>query len=207
MLADIYIISVSDSAIHTVAAELRLKDRIIVHTAAAVSKDVLAVSSENYGVLYPLQTLTKDNPVIPSIPVLIDGNNVATKKTLTEFATGFAENLQIANDTERLKLHVAAIFLNNFTNYVFTLLEGYLKKEELKFNILYPLIEETITRIKTNSPANLQTGPAVREDFVTIEKHKEILEGYPELKVLYNELTDCILSYYNRNTVLSSNQQ
>jgi len=205
--ADIYIIAVSDSSIQSVATQLKLKDKIVVHTAAAVSKNVLAASSENFGVLYPLQTLIKDMPSIPPVPVLVDGNNEATKKVLIKFSSGWAENVQVADDEERLKLHVAAVFVNNFTNYIFTITEEYCRKEQLKFNLLYPLIEETITRLKINPPSGLQTGPAVREDYSTIAKHNEILTNYPELKKFYNLFTQSIISFYNKKDGLNDNLQ
>lgn len=203
--ADIYIIAVSDSSVYSVAGNLKLTDKIVVHTAAAVSKDVLAACSENFGVLYPLQTLKKELPSIPAIPVLIDGNNETTKKALIEFSSGWAEYVQVANDEERLKFHVAAVFANNFTNYIFTITEEYCTKEQLKFNILYPLIEETITRLKLNSPSVVQTGPAVRADFVTIEKHKQILQNHPRLQNLYSILTDRIMSFNAKNKTSGDN--
>ena len=194
LTADIYIIAVSDSSVASVANQLKLKDKIVVHTAAALPLNILAASSRNFGVLYPLQTLVKEMSSMPSVPVLIDASNEATKKTLMKFAADWAERVQIANDEERLKLHIAAVFVNNFTNYIFTLAEEYCKKENLKFNMLYPLIEETATRIKSQSPAVVQTGPAVRKDNQTIEKHLQLLKGHPEMQNLYKFLTDKILS-------------
>lgn len=196
--ADLYIIAVSDSSVPSVAGRLKLNDKMVVHTAAAVSKDVLAECSENYGVLYPLQTLVKEANLIPPIPVLVDGNNETTKKALAAFSSDWAERVQFANDETRLKLHVAAVFVNNFTNYIFTVAEEYCKKEQLKFNLLYPLIEETITRLKSQSPAILQTGPAARKDFQTIEKHKQMLKNQPEIQKLYDFLTDKILEADNK---------
>lgn len=205
--ADVYLMAVSDSSIEFIAAQLKLKDKIVVHTAAAVSKNVLAACSENFGVLYPLQTLIKEMPYLPPVPVLIDGNNEATKKVLIKFSSGWAENVQVADDEERLKLHIAAVFVNNFTNYIFTITEEYCRKEQLKFNLLYPLIEETIARLKINHPSLLQTGPAVREDYRTIAKHNEILTNYPELKDFYTLFTDNIVSFYNKKNALSKNRQ
>ena len=205
--ADIYIIAVSDTAISTVASQLKLNNKIVVHTAAAVSKDVLAGCSENYGVIYPLQTLTKETASIPPIPVLIDGNNDITKKTLKEFATDWADTVKVAGDEERLKLHVGAVFASNFSNYLFTVVEQYCTKEQLKFSLLYPLIEETITKLKTFNPAAAQTGPAIRKDYTTIQKHKDVLQNYPELNDLYNLLTNSIISFYDRNSTLSSNEE
>ncbi len=198
LFGDIYIIAVSDSVIPAVALQLKLKNKVVVHTAAAVSKNVLAISSENYGVIYPLQTLVKERSSLPSIPVLVDGNNETTKKELIEFSSDWSDHVATASDDERLKLHVAAVFVSNFSNYLFTIGEQFCKEERLKFSLLYPLIEETVERLKSDSPSANQTGPAVREDYLTIEKHKKILESYPEIGDLYSVLTNSIISFYNK---------
>lgn len=206
LLADVYIIAVSDAAIASVASQVKLKNKIVVHTSASISKDVLAGCSENFGVVYPLQTLLKEMEATPSIPVLIDGNNEPTKKNLKEFTADWAETVRTADDEERLKLHVAAVFVSNFSNYLFTVAEQYCRKEQLKFNLLYPLIEETIKRLKTQSPSAVQTGPAVREDYVTIEKHNELLKDDPKLSNWYKILTNSIISFHDKNKTLSSNE-
>lgn len=199
MFADIYIIAVLDSAIYFVASNLKLETRIVVHTAAAVSKNVLATCSKNFGVIYPLQTLIKETAALPSIPVLIDGNNETTKQNLAHFSSGWADHVVPAGDEERLKMHIAGVFVSNFTNYLFSVTEEYCRKERLKFKLVYPLIEETVQRLKFHSPSAVQTGPAVRKDYVTIEKHKKVLETYPELCNIYNLLTTSIESFYSRN--------
>ncbi len=199
LLADIYIIAVSDSGIQAVASQLKLKNRIVVHTAAAVSKDVLAICSKNFGVIYPLQTLIKEMTSIPFIPVLIDGNNETIKQELIKFSSDWADQVVPACDEERLKLHVAAVFVSNFTNYLYNVAEQYCRKEQLKFILLYPLIKETIQILKSHSPSAVQTGPAVRKDFLTIKKHIKIIESYPELTGLYNILTSSIISFYHNN--------
>lgn len=199
MLADIYIIAVMDSAIQFVVSQLKLKSQIVVHTAAAVSKNVLATCSENFGVIYPLQTLTKETASLPSIPVLIDGNNETTKQHLVHFSLNWADHVVSASDEERLKMHIAGVFVGNFTNYLFSVAEQYCRKEGLKFSLVYPLIEETVQRLKLHSPSAVQTGPASREDYVTIEKHKKILENYPELSNIYALLTTSIMSFYSKD--------
>ena len=204
--ADIYIIAVSDSAIGSVASQLKLKDKIAVHTAAAVSKDALAACSKHFGVLYPLQTLVKEMETIPAVPVLIDGNNENTKKVLKDFSVDWAETVRVANDEERLKMHIVAVFVSNFPNHLFTIAEQYCRRQELKFSLLHALIEETIKRLKTQSPSTVQTGPAIREDYVTIEKHKEILKDHSKLNNLYNILTSSIISFYAENKGLSGNR-
>jgi len=199
--SDIYIISVSDSSITGVAEQLILNDKLVVHTAAAVSKDVLANSSLNYGVLYPLQTLKKEAAAIPPIPVLVDGSNEEVKRILFDFARQWADPVGFATDEERLKLHVGAVIVSNFTNYLFTVANEYFEHEELDFNLLKPLIEETIVRIEKNKPSAVQTGPAVRNDLGTIRKHEQLLENYPLFKNLYYVISNSIIEYYSHKGI------
>ena len=97
-----------------------------------------------------------------------------------------------ANDDDRLKLHVAAVIVSNFTNHLYVLAAEYCIKEGLDFKQLLPLIEETSLRIKTSSPKEAQTGPALRHDKETIQKHLELLKGYPQLKNIYLLMTESI---------------
>ena len=97
-----------------------------------------------------------------------------------------------AGDDTRLKLHVAAVFVNNFTNHLYALAEDYCKKEGIDFKELFPLIEETASRLKTISPSKLQTGPAIRNDEETIQKHLVLLASHPQMKKVYEFLTASI---------------
>jgi len=199
LLADLYIITVSDSAIQAVVKELKLNDHLVVHTAGAVSKEMLATCSVNYGVLYPLQSLKKEMEIIPEIPFLIDGSNVETLDALQKFALQLSHKVLNANDEQRLKLHIAAVFANNFTNHILAAAYDYCIQEKLEFNILYSLIKETIVRIEKVPPSQAQTGPAVRNDNISIEKHQQILQAHPFILNLYNTLTDSIKAYYANN--------
>jgi predicted short-subunit dehydrogenase-like oxidoreductase (DUF2520 family) len=193
--ADIYIIAVSDSEIGEISSKLQLGDKVIAHTAASVTKEILQLSSTNYGVLYPLQSLKKEMHVIPTIPVLVDGNNADTLEFLRGFAAEWADNVTVAIDEERLKLHVAAVFASNFTNHILALTENYCKRENLNFNVLYPLIEETVKRVKSVTPALVQTGPAIRGDIETVNKHLQILSAHPAISGIYKLLTESIISF------------
>lgn len=192
--ADIYIIAVSDKALPEVAKQIKLQEQIVVHTAASVSKDVLSSCSRNFGILYPIQTLQKEASFIPDIPVLVDGNNDDTNQVLQQFAQTWASNVKVAKDEERLKLHVAAVVACNFTNHLYALAKDYCDKELVDFNLLQPMIEETAKRLSTGNPAALQTGPAVRNDTSTIQKHLQLLQQHPELKELYEVLTKSIFN-------------
>lgn len=190
--ADMYIVAVSDSALYELP--LRLGDKLVVHTAGSVSKDVLQPVSSSYGVLYPLQSLRKELEPVTAIPLLIDANNDAGFQALKTFAATISEQVDRADDAQRMKLHVAAVVASNFTNHLYALAENYCKKEDLDFSLLYPLILETARRIQLFSPAQMQTGPAVRNDEATITRHLSLLQAYPALQQLYRDLTDSIKS-------------
>lgn len=194
--ADLYILAISDNSIKTVAAALHLDQGIIVHTSGSVSKEVLQKASHNYGVLYPLQSLRKEAVHIPPIPLLVDGNNDAVIKLLQAFAETISNKVTVANDEVRLKLHVAAVVVSNFTNHLYTLTSDYCKKEHIDFSALSPLIEEVADRVKEYNPENMQTGPAIRGDSGTIEKHIQLLADYPQLQKIYAEITESIQKFH-----------
>jgi hypothetical protein len=163
--------------------------------------EILRNSSNNYGILYPLQSLRKEMEVLPEIPVIVDGNSQLVIEQLMNFATSWAKSVEFCNDQQRLKLHVAAVITSNFTNHLYALAEMYCKSEGLNFNTLLPLINETSTRIINASPTQLQTGPAARGDFETIKKHKIILERYPSIDKIYEVLTASILDFNKSKAV------
>jgi predicted short-subunit dehydrogenase-like oxidoreductase (DUF2520 family) len=189
--AELCIIATSDSAIPFIAAKLQLPDTIIVHTSGGVAIKVLQIHRQ-YGVLYPLQSLRKELPYLPKVPLFIDGNNDEVSASLITLAKTISDEVHIASDEERLKLHIAAVFCSNFTNHLFALADHFCSSEQLKFDYLLPLIEETVHRMQFAAPENLQTGPAIRKDEVTIQRHLQVLQSYPSLAYLYKVLSTSI---------------
>lgn len=193
--ADIIILAVSDFVVMEGLPQLHFNNKLILHTAGSVSKEVLKDLSANYGVLYPLQSLVKDAENIPAdIPLLIDGNNEGVIQYIEEFARTLSSIVQRVNDEERLKLHAAAVIVSNFTNHLFSIAEEFCNKENIDFNMLKPLIMETAHRIQNTSPSLLQTGPAVRKDIQTLDKHLRVLTNHPKLRTTYLRLTDSIMN-------------
>ena len=189
--AGLYILAVSDSAIEEVVKELQLSDKTIVHTAGSVSREVLH-GAKHYGVFYPLQSLKKETAYLPDTPIIIDASDEETLSVLRHLANSITENVVHADDEKRMKLHLAAVFTNNFVNYLYTLADEYCRTECIDFKLLIPLIEETALRIKTISPADAQTGPAARHDVATIQKQEQLLNDYPHLKKFYLLFTESI---------------
>ncbi len=196
MEADVYLLAVSDSAIEEFGQILKLPGKIIMHCAGAVSKNLLKNVSSHHAVFYPLQSLKKEMTDFPSVPILIDGSDAHTISILKTLAESISHFVSEISEQDRMKMHLAAVFVNNFVNHLFTLSEDYCRKEAIDFNLLKPLIEESISGLKNNSAADLQTGPAIRNDQATIEKHEALMVNHPELKSVYNIMTKSILEKY-----------
>lgn len=190
--ADVYIIAVADAAIPEVIKNWPLKDKLLVHTAGSVSREVLKGASSRYGICYPLQSLRREMTQLPDIPFLVDANTPDDIELLTALAARIASRVGRAGDEQRLKLHVAAVMVSNFTNHLYTLAERYCKAEQVDFSLLHPLIAEVAERLQYMSPWASQTGPAIRKDTPTIEKHLELLQDHGELKELYAWFTKSI---------------
>jgi predicted short-subunit dehydrogenase-like oxidoreductase (DUF2520 family) len=193
--ADIYLIAVVDTAIENVAKQLTLQNKLVVHTAGSVSINVLNKINSGHGVLWPLQTLRKEMKVIPEIPIVIDANSEATYTALLAFTKTLTDTVFRANDAKRIKLHLAAVMVSNFTNHLYALADDYCRKESLEFKLLLPLIQETSNRIINNAPRNVQTGPAARKDEATINNHLNLLKASPTLYKIYQLMSDSIKDF------------
>lgn len=128
-------------------------------------------------------------PVLTQIPLLITGSNAVAYTQILQVARSISQEVVDATDEQRLKYHVAAVFINNFTNHLYNLVDSYCAQENIRFNALLPLAVETAERLQLVAPRDAVTGPAVRNDEVTIEKHLALLDKYPVLQTLYRELT------------------
>jgi len=192
--ADIYIFALSDTAIEKLASMIDFNhDPLLLHTAGSVSIDVLKNSSKNYGVLYPLQTFSKSRELdFKKVPLCVDANTKHNIKEVCQIAATLSDNTRIMGEDERKKIHLAAVFACNFTNYMYSQAEEILKQDNIDFNIIKPLIEETAAKVQDLSPAKAQTGPAIRNDKATMNKHKELLENFNELKKLYTFISNNI---------------
>ena len=196
--ADLYVIAVSDEAVSEVASKLSLHNKLVVHTAGSVPKEVLKHASVNYGVLYPLQSLRKEMKELPLIPLLVDGNTSDDLTLIYDFAQTLSKQVQKANDEERLRYHLAAVMVNNFSNHLYTLVQDYCKQTGTDFGFLLPLVQQLPQRLADHLPQDLQTGPAIRGDKATINKHLQLLSDHPQIKNLYALFTDSIQEYYQK---------
>ena len=198
--ADVCIIALPDDVIPNFSKKLPFKNRLVVHTSGSVPMSILS-EKNNTGVFYPLQTFSKDRIVdFRSIPICIEAKNASDLKTLKKLGDSISEKIVEINSEQRKKLHLAAVFVNNFTNHLYHISEEIIAENRLDFNLLKPLILETAQKMGSLSPSEAQTGPAKRNDIKTIENHLQLLNDAQQSGTLdasvpeiYTLLTQSIL--------------
>lgn len=188
---DLFIISVSDNAISEVSKQIPFENKLVVHTSGTTSIDVLD-SKNKKGVFYPLQTFSKNKAVDFSIiPICLEADNQEDYDILETTAKSISNAVFSISSEQRKALHVAAVFVNNFTNHLYQLGQEICEEHKVPFEILKPLIQETADKIKTLDPAEAQTGPAKRHDSVTTDAHLDYITDENQ-KNIYTILTQSI---------------
>ncbi|MEM9649910.1 MAG: Rossmann-like and DUF2520 domain-containing protein, partial [Bacteroidota bacterium] len=192
--ADVYLIAVKDNAIPVVSQLVADKKGMVVHTSGAM--EMKAIAHENSGVFYPLQTFSKERELnFNTIPICIEAKQHKGLEVLEKLAASISKRVHHIDSEQRKKLHLAAVFVNNFTNYLYSVGEDICEKEKLPFDLLRPLILETAEKVQGMSTFSAQTGPARRGDSKSMEKHLELLEQ-PQEQILYKLLSEAIKTRY-----------
>jgi predicted short-subunit dehydrogenase-like oxidoreductase (DUF2520 family) len=192
--ADVYFIAVKDDAIPAVASGFNLKDKLLVHTSGTTGIEVLKNASTRTGVFYPLQTFSKNKAVdFSAVPIAVEGSSPEVSEILTRVGEQISGKVIIMDSRQRKASHVAAVFACNFSNHLYTLSKEILEGNGLDFDLIRPLIAETAGKIKEMEPEEAQTGPARREDSLTINRHLEFLQDNDRLKQLYRLFSESII--------------
>jgi len=188
--ADVYIIAISDDAISEFSLQFPLKDKLVVHTSGSVALTTLQ-NSGNKGVFYPLQTFSKKHKVnFNEIPICIEAESKKDITLLQELANSISDKVYSISSEQRKCLHLSAVFTNNFVNHIYKIGYDICNKNNIPFEVLQPLILESAKKIATYNPADIQTGPAYRNDKKTISNHLELLSN--DEKKIYKLLTESI---------------
>lgn len=194
--SDIYIVSVKDAVLEQVAAELskRVGDRLIVHTAGSMPMDILP--SCRRGVFYPMQTFSRQKKVdFSTIPCFLEAQSADDLALLHQFAASITDSIYNMGSNDRRYLHLAAVFCCNFANHCYAIGAELLKEHgNIPFEVMLPLISETASKLYHLSPAEAQTGPAVRWDNNVIDKQITLLSSQPQWQEIYRLISQSIHS-------------
>ena len=194
--ADWYIFAVRDDGLPSLWLALAGRTSgIWLHTSGSTPLEVMAEYHQQVGVLYPLQTFSKAKAIdFSSIPLYIEANEGETLSHIRQLAESLSHEVHEASSAQRAILHVAAVFACNFSNHLVALAEELLTSHDLPQKALLPLLSETLEKLYTLPASEAQTGPAVRGDRQTLERHLCLLQGRPELESLYRLLSEQIQS-------------
>lgn len=191
---DIYIIAVSDTAIESILAKRNWNNALVVHTAGSIPMRILAPYCRNFGVFYPFQTFTITKKVdFCLVPVCIEASSPENLEILNVLAKSISQNIKLFDSDQRQQIHLAAVFACNFVNHLYAIGEELLWEKGIDFEILKPLILETAAKVVDQSPFSSQTGPAIRNDKIIMDKHLSMLNNHPELKTIYGQFSERII--------------
>ena len=194
--ADIYIICISDTSIKEIATKIDIPNSLVVHTSGSTSINVLDMHKRN-GVFYPLQTFSKARGIkFKDIPICLESNNNHDLILLEKLAKTISSQIYHIDSNQRKQLHTAAVFVNNFVNYLYTIGNEICTKSEIDPKILQPLIQETARKITDLDAFDAQTGPARRGDKQVIKNHFENLSD--NHREIYKLLSQSIADKYGK---------
>lgn len=195
--ADLYIASLKDDALMSRAAEIvrgKNRDALFIHTAGSVPMSVWEGHATHYGVIYPMQTFSKQRRVsFREIPMFVEANGETERQQLLELARSLSTKVYEASTEQRRQLHLTAVFVCNFVNHMYAIGEHLLSAHDLPFESMYPLMKETLEKVLSGmNPSAAQTGPAVRYDEGVMSKHEALLADHPEWQQLYQMISKSI---------------
>lgn len=201
--ADVYIISVKDDAVESVAQQLAQTlgpqmggHCVVAHTAGSLPKSLLEVFFPNCAVLYPMQTFSKNKPLDYSkIHFFIEEEG----DVVSRLALSVSDHVHSLSSEQRKVLHVASVFACNFVNHCYVMCEDVLRGIGVPFAAMLPLISETTDKVGMLPPAEAQTGPAVREDYGVMDAHMRLLAERPDLQEIYRRMSESIIKYKHDN--------
>jgi len=190
--SDIYIIAISDDAVINVSKNLPFSNKLVLHTSGSVNMH--HIDKKNHrGVFYPLQTFTKGAKLnFEDVPICIEVERKSDYSIVKKLAIASGGKSYRINSDQRAALHLSAVFVNNFTNQLYRVAHEITESQGVEFDILKPLILETAKKVQTLSPYKAQTGPAIRKDTKTLEKHLKALDKEIH-KDIYELLTKAII--------------
>ena len=201
--ADLYCLALSDSVIESYALKMHFKEQLVVMFSGTLDIQVLNHASDNFGVIYPPQSFTKLKEVnFSEVPLCFEGSNEESTFQLTKLAAALSSTIFPVTFTQRKMLHLAAVFANNFPNFLFSVSERLLNENNLPKELLAPLITQTSANFLHKDIFALQTGPAIREDLEIMKLHLELLSGYPDFQDIYQLISESIIRQKHQNDEL-----
>ena len=191
--SDAYMVALTDAAIGPFLKMFSIRDKLIFHTSGSISLAVFGNYYKHCSVFYPVQTFSMKREVnFKDIPVCIEASDFLTRKKITALAKTLTSKIHYLDSKQRKVIHLAAVFSNNFSNHLFMIAENLLLHENISFDVLKPLILETVLKVQHESPTDMQTGPAKRGDALVLQEHLKMLSKKKQFREIYKLLSESI---------------
>jgi predicted short-subunit dehydrogenase-like oxidoreductase (DUF2520 family) len=189
---DLFLIAVSDDVIANVSSQIPFRNKLVAHSSGSFPMNDLDDKNKK-GSFYPLQTFSKSKKIdFKTVPICLEASNTEDLTTLKIVANSISDSVYNINSEERKALHIAAVFVNNFVNHLYQIGNEICAENNLNFDLMKPLIQETANKIMTLSPNEAQTGPAKRKDTKTLNSQLNFLTDENQ-KEIYKLLTKSII--------------
>lgn len=197
--ADLIIISVLDDAVDKVSLQIPKSDRYLVcHTSGASSIELLE-NHKRKGIFYPLYSFPNPtNQFERTTPLLLSADYDTDREILLDLASKISDNIHFADDQERLRYHTSAVFSNNFGNHMLSLAYQILNDDNLEKEVLLPIIKQSCENWANGKALQIQSGPAIRDDQKTMEKHLQLLEDEELTREIYMLISKSIQNMYKK---------
>lgn len=195
---DLWVLAVPDHVIPQLIQTLPPLQGLVVHTSGTVSLDAIASAGHAQGVFYPFQSFQKTRSVQwAELPVFIEGSTIEAAQQLFELAEALGTQPQLLDSEERMKVHLAGVLANNFSNFLFSKAYEWLEEVGVNPEVMLPMLEETVARLRDLHPMDAQTGPARRKDTATMERHLALLAQQPDMAEVYRLISKQLISLYH----------
>lgn len=195
--ADIYFLTIPDQYIDEHIDKINFGRGIAIHCSGSLNIDIFQGKVENFGVFYPLQTFSKTRIInFNKVPVCIESNDNEILRVLKDVGNQISDDVRIIDSNSRKFLHIAAVFVCNFVNHMYSIADNILKMNNMQFDMLVPLMEETLKKAMVSEPQLAQTGPAIRNDENIVKKHLELLSFSQDFHDLYKMISSSISDFH-----------
>jgi len=191
---DVFLFALRDDAYPDILKEVPFRMPLALHTAGSVSQHIFKQYAYAYGVVYPLQTFSKTmDCTAVKVPLCVEGDHLGEDRDKVMRLVAELSDLHCEmTEKQRAVAHLAAVFACNFSNALCGIADELLQQEGFSLELLMPLMEQTLEKLKTMSPAEAQTGPAARRDTVVMGRQMMSLSD-PRMREVYEALSAYIM--------------
>ena len=197
--ANLYLIAVADNAVEEILVNISGVNGILINTSGSMNISDMKNKSANYGIMWPMISVTKDMKPENDFIMVIEASDSSTENKLKELSSLFTEKVYSLSYEQRKALHLSAVFSNNFTNHLISIAQQLLEKNDIDPSVLQPMLENMIERLKNSPAKELQSGPALRDDTIVMQNHLQMLKDHPDLQSIYKSLSKSIRNSYKKS--------